>query len=299
MGTRSFGSPYWVTPGTVSVTLAHDLAGEAARGGGLDGEPITGCELRGRGAEPDDRGHVLQSTATLAFLRAADDQRRDPQPPTDEERAGALGPTELVGGDAEEVGAEGGEVDRHGAPRRRRRRRGRTRRAPGPPRRQPPTGCTRAHLVVRELYRDERGVVGDRGRDLVCVEAADPVDADQRELTRFAPARVEHTRVLDRRRDHPAAETGPAHGAPDRVVDRLGPARGEHDLTRASSEELGDLLARVLDRDPGDPALRVQARGVAVVLPEEGEHRLERSRTQGRRRRVVEIGAWRHERISD
>ena len=66
----------------------------------------------GRGTEADDGGHVLQPAAALALLRPADDERRDPQAAADEQRAGTLRAAELVRGDAEQVGAERGEVDR-------------------------------------------------------------------------------------------------------------------------------------------------------------------------------------------
>ena len=47
----------------------------------------------------------------------------------------------------------------------------------------------------------------------------------------------------------------------------------------------------VFDRDPGDVSLGVQPAGIGVVLAEVREHRLERDRSQRRRRRVVEVGA--------
>ena len=202
----------------------------------------------------------------------------------------ALRAAQLVGRDAEQVRPEPGEVQRD-VPRARarvdvhqdvtgpRRRAGLGDRLHG------------ADLVVRELDGDEDGLVRDRRSDLVRVEATESVHPDDRELTRFATACVQHTGVLDGGRDDRAAEPTPSNAAPDRVVDRLGAARREHDLPRSRAEERRDLLSCVLDRDPGDPSLGVQTGGIAVVLREEREHGLERRRAQRGRGRVIEVRA--------
>ena len=61
--------------------------------------------------KPTMRGHVLDAAAPGPLLRAAHDERREPQPAPHEQRGRALRAAELVAGDRAQVGAEGGEVD--------------------------------------------------------------------------------------------------------------------------------------------------------------------------------------------
>ena len=56
--------------------------------------------------------------------------------------------------------------------------------------------------------------------------------------------------------------SGPRERAPDRGVHRLGARRREHDLARPRTEERGDLLARVFERDPRHPPFGVQPAGI-------------------------------------
>ncbi len=53
------------------------------------------CELLGDGAESYEPRHVLQAGSPRPFLVAADEQRVEPEPAADDERAGAHGRTEL------------------------------------------------------------------------------------------------------------------------------------------------------------------------------------------------------------
>src|SRR6478672_6444255 len=64
---------------------------------------VDGCACR---AEPHARGDVLVTAAPRAFLRPADDERRDPQPTAHQECAPARGTAELVRGDRAEVDIE-------------------------------------------------------------------------------------------------------------------------------------------------------------------------------------------------
>src|SRR6185312_3902416 len=75
----------------------------------------------------------------------------------------------------------------------------------------------------------------------------------------------------------------------EREVVALGRAAREDDLFFAlRADELGDALARVVDRFFGDPAEVVAARGgVAELLGEERNHLLEHARVDRRRRVVV------------
>ena len=72
---------------------------------------------------------------------------------------------------------------------------------------------------------------------------------------------AEHTRTPGCRR--PVGADLPA--ADDRQVVGLGPAGGEHHLAEVGAEELGDLLAGVVDRSPGPARLGVAARRVAEL----------------------------------
>ena len=103
---------------------------------------------------------------------------------------------------------------------------------------------------------------------------------DLEALALEALAGVEHALVLGLDGDDVVAlllvEAGRAL---DREVVRLGRARGEHDLLAVAADQRGDLPARVLDRGLGGPAEDVVAAGgVAEVLREERQHRLDDAR---------------------
>ena len=108
-----------------------------------------------------------------------------------------------------------------------------------------------ADLVVGEHDRDEDRPVGDRGVELVGVDA--PVAVD-RHLDDLEPEplevaqRVADRVVLDRRGDDPVAAglAGP-RGALDRKVVRLGPAGREDDLARLGVEAAGDPLVGLVE----------------------------------------------------
>ena len=178
-GRRRSGSPKRVDADVVEHRLRRARRARRRRAASAR-EPVVGRQPRARGAEADDRGDVLEAAAPRPFLRAADDERREPQPAAHEQRARALRAAELVRGDR----AAG-------------RRRGRRTTTATWPTAAHASTCTiapaaraaahdlggrlqRADLVVGELHRDEHRVGPDRGRDLGRVEAAGRVDADRR-----------------------------------------------------------------------------------------------------------------------
>ena len=104
-------------------------------------------------------------------------------------------------------------------------------------------------------------------------------------------AGVEDRLVLGDARDDVVALLAVHLGdALDREVVRLGRAAGEDDLLRVRADQIGDLLARLLDRLFGFPAERmVAAGGVAEVLGEVRQHRLDDARIDRRRRVIVHV----------
>ena len=80
-----------------------------------------------------------------------------------------------------------------------------------------------------------------------------------------------------------------ARGALDEQIVRFRAARREDDLRRLHSDQRGDLLTRDIHGFAGTRAELMPARGVAVVLPHERQHRFEHPLIQGRRRVIVEI----------
>jgi hypothetical protein len=84
-------------------------------------------------------------------------------------------------------------------------------------------------------------------------------------------------------------------GALDGQVVRLGRAAREDDLLGARPDDVGNLLARVLDRFLGLPAERVvPASRVAEVLAEKGQHRLHHPRVHRGRGVIVHIDRQLH-----
>ena len=78
------------------------------------------------------------------------------------------------------------------------------------------------------------------------------------------------------------------HTADGEVV-RLRAARREDDLVGVATEERGDLLARARDGGTGSRAVHVPARGVAEVLAQVRQHRVDDLGQEGRRRVVVKV----------
>ena len=154
-----------------------------------------------------------------------------------------------------------------------------------------------ADLVVREHDRDEDRLVGDRGVELVRVDAAVAVDRHLDDLEAEpleVLERVADGVVLDRRGHDPvAAGLARPRGALDREVVRLGAARREDDLARLRVQALRDALVGLVEPGPGLAPERVRGRRVAELLGQEREHRLERLGAEGRRGGVVEVDGHR------
>ena len=257
---------------------------------------------RTRRRTPPTRARLSMPAAARPLLRAAHEQRREPQAPAHEQRARALRAAELVRGDRAEVGAERVEVDGnvpggrarvdvHDAPRARARPRHTGRRP-----------------VAASRLRDSRAAprrAGCRGAiaasDLGRVEPAGPVDADLgHRPTPAAPPRRARSSARPRSSRRGRRPRRPGASAPHTAVFTASvPDDGEHDLAGPGAEERGDLLTRVLERDARRAPLRVEPAGIGVVLAEVRQHRVERDRAQRRRRCVVEVRARQGATLSD
>ena len=131
-----------------------------------------------------------------------------------------------------------------------------------------------ADLVVGPHHGDERDgfrVAVQRRVERVEPDAAEAVDRQPLDLGALVAGQplqgVEHRVVLDAAGDDAAAPWIGLPAAPVEALDRevvgLGAAGGEDDLGGLGAECGGDLLARLLDEQPGGPARRVQRRRVA------------------------------------
>ncbi len=141
----------------------------------------------------------------------------------------------------------------------------------------------RADLVVGEHHRHERHRVVERRRQ--CGEIDDAVAIDVDDAAADTVHGIEHGVVLDGGADDRAAVGAPE----DRRVVGFGATAGEHDLARPATERLGHDDPDVVDRVTGRTGHRVGAGRIAIRLGEVREHRLDRFRTHGRARRMVEI----------
>ncbi len=148
--------------------------------------------------------------------------------------------------------------------------------------------------LLAVMIADEDRLVGDRGAQIVEADQAvllhrqigDPVA-----VLLEALARVDHRLVLGDARDDVIALLAVHLGdALDREVVRLGRAAGEDDFLGVRADQIGHLLARLVDRLFGLPAERmVAARRVAEVLGEVRQHRLDHARIDRRRGVIVHV----------
>ena len=149
-----------------------------------------------------------------------------------------------------------------------------------------------AGLVVRVHHRDQGGVAVDRVASLLDAGPAIRIDADAGDpppVPLEPRTWVRRRRVLDDRGHDVASIVASLGHASDGEVVRLGAAGGEDHLVLVTAEERRDLLARSRDRVSSAPAVDVPARGVAEVLAQVREHRVDDLRQDGRRRVVVEV----------
>jgi hypothetical protein len=109
--------------------------------------------------------------------------------------------------------------------------------------------------------------------------------------------RIEHGMVLGRHSHHVPGRIASRHQPPlprgraeDREVVALGGAAREHDLTGIRLDRVGKRLPRRIHRPAGLAAHLVRrAAGVAVVVGQPRQHRLEHQRIEPRGRVVVEV----------
>ena len=151
-----------------------------------------------------------------------------------------------------------------------------------------------ADLVVHVHHRHDDRVRPQRRFELREVEQPVVVHVEIGDLEAVAlqlAHRVERRLVLGLHRDEVLALVlVEVRRALEREVDRLGRTRRPHELLRIAVHERGDVLARLLDRGFGVPAVLVRARRrVAEVLGEPRDHLLGHARVDRRRRRVVEV----------
>ena len=187
--------------------------------------------------------------------------REDVRPVPDVERADALRPLELVGGERDEVRAERLDIEVHV-------RRCLDRVHVEEEALAGPDACRdlgdrldRADLVVREHDADQDRPVREGRLDLVRIDPAVPVhrhlDDLEAELLEVAQ-RVADGVVLDGGGDDAVAAglAGPGRALEGEVV-RLGAAGGEHDLARLGAEICRDLLVGTVQCRPGNATVGV------------------------------------------
>ena len=209
-------------------------------------------ELGGDDAEADHRRDVLQPAPAGPLLRAADDELREPQAAPHEQRACALGPAHLVGGDRHEVGTERVEIDGDVA-------RGHARvdvheHAPlAAPRWRPrpragasrPRGWRAARSPARSSGRTAATTSSGSNRPSRSTPTAVTSPGTRRQASSTAECSTAVVTTWT-----PSSESRRrADRAPHRGVDRFGPARREHDFARPGPEQRGHLLAGFLEGD--------------------------------------------------
>jgi hypothetical protein len=135
--------------------------------------------------------------------------------------------------------------------------------------------------------------------EFVRIDTAESIDRNlhdlEPELLQIAD-RVPDRMVFDLRDDDAVAArlAGPRRALDSQVV-RLGPARGEHDLAGRSAEGARDLLVRFVEAGTRAAARAVEGRGVAKLLREVRQHRLEGFAPQRSGGGVVEIDRHRRD----
>ncbi len=158
-----------------------------------------------------------------------------------------------------------------------------------------------ADLVVGRHDGDEDGARGHRRAELGEVDEALRVHAEPRDAAPLALepfAGVQHRLVLGGGGDDVVAAIAQRVGdAFERQVVGLGRAAGEDDLPGRCADEVGDLGPRRVHRLLRVPAVGVlAARGIAEVLGEKRQHRLEHARVNRRRRVIVQVDGSSHAR---
>jgi len=142
-------------------------------------------------------------------------------------------------------------------------------------------------------------VSGERRLERVEVEQPVRLDVEIADLEAVAlelAHRVERRLVLGLDRDQVLALVlVEMRRALQRQIDRLGGTRGPDQLLGVTMDQLGDFLARLLDRLLGLPAERVRTRSrVAEMLGQVRNHLGRDPRIDRGRRRIIEIDRFFH-----
>ncbi len=160
-------------------------------------------------------------------------------------------------------------------------------------------GLQHANLVVGRHDRHQDGLVVHGALQVVEINAAVLLHrqiGDAESVLLQALATVEHGLVLGRLGDDVVALLAVHLGdALDGKVVALGGAGGEDDFLRGRADQLGDALARLLDRLFGYPAEFVIAAGrVAEVFSEVRQHLLQHPRIGARGGVIVHVDGQLH-----
>ncbi len=158
----------------------------------------------------------------------------------------------------------------------------------------------RADLVVGPHDRDEHGLVGDRAAHRVGIDHPVLVDRQigDRRLARplERAATVEHRLMLgDASDDVVALVLVKLDDALDCKVVGLGGAAGENNFLGLGADQRRDLIARAIDglfRFPSEAV--VAAGGIAELLGEIRQHRIEHARIDARGRVIVHVNGLFH-----
>ena len=238
-----------------------------------------------RGGHRDDAGDVVRATATLALLAATHQHRRERRAAARHQHADTLRTAELVRRQRHQVDmrCDGAQVE----PARGLHRVGVDDRV----------GCELvdhrgdlgkisdgADLVVDCHHADERDI-GEGGCESLEIHTAGLVDTDHAAIA--ALDRVKNRMVLDSWAQRGAAET--IEGAEDGCVVGLGATAGEDHLARTAAENLGDVVAGLVDGLAHLPREAVGPRGIGELLGEERQHRLDGIGPHRRGRRMIEV----------
>ena len=207
-------------------------------------------------------------------MSAAAEQRRERSATAHDQRARALGPSDLVRGDHQVVGLERLGVDRHlaraldGVAQE-------TRAASMRPRGRLRHRLERSGLVVGEHQGEQHGVL----RKAIEAGGVEHAPAIHRQVLDPEPLLVQHLRGAVHRmmldggdRDGAAAVAHRPGAAYQREMIALGPPTHEHHLGGTRAHERGHLLTGALHRGAGALPLAMQARGVAVEIAQARLH---------------------------
>ena len=252
--------------------------------------------LRGlpqRRGHAQNAGQILRAGPPVALLSAALQQGGQAQTAAAVERAHALGPVELVAAQGQQVHPQ--LVHVHGDVAHRLHRVGVDGHLVGVTKlRQRPNGLNRADFVVRQHDADQRGVVTQRGLQLLRPDQPVLVHVQIGDLKAvlLQPRHgVQHRVVLEGGGDEVLFAPGRAltRQLPDGPVVRLRAAGGEVNLPRLRAQAPGHALPGLLQRRAGALPQLVEAGGVAVVLPQRREHRRQSRLADAGGGRVVHI----------